>query len=78
MLDLRLIRQQPEAVAAGLRRRGDYDLGELLRLDEEMRKLQVEVDNLRQQRNQMSENIGSRSLDSPDGSGTTLRGEIPV
>src|SRR5262249_4956930 len=62
MLDLRRIRQEPEAVRAGLARRGvpagvgAFDEG--LGLDERRRGLQTEVDGLRAERNAAAQEIG--------------------
>jgi seryl-tRNA synthetase len=59
MLDLKFVRDNPEAVKAGLRRRGvDLDLAEFLALDEKRRTAQQEVEDLRRKRNDVSEEIG--------------------
>ena len=59
MLDLRLIRNDPELVRAGIRRRGGDDaaLDELLRADERRRGLLTEVEGLKAERNRVSEEI---------------------
>lgn len=59
MLDLRLIRSQPDDVRAALARRGEVpaSIDELLALDEERRKLQAEQEGLSHQRNVASEEI---------------------
>jgi len=59
MLDLKFVRDNQDAVKAGLRRRGmDVDLSEFLALDEKRRKAQQEVEDLRRKRNEVSEQIG--------------------
>ncbi len=59
MLDLRLIRSEPEVVRAALaRRKADGPLDELLALDEQRRALQTEADELRAERNRASQAIG--------------------
>ena len=59
MLDLRLIRTQPDTVREALARRGHVpeSLDELLAADEERRRVLVEVEALRAQRNVVSEQI---------------------
>jgi seryl-tRNA synthetase len=59
MLDLKFVRDNPDAVKAGLRRRGiDVDLAEFLAIDEKRRRAQQEVEDLRRKRNEVSEEIG--------------------
>ena len=56
MIDIKEIRQQPELYReAAKRKRIDLDLDLLLELDNRCRALQAEVDELRRQRNQLSE-----------------------
>jgi seryl-tRNA synthetase len=60
MLDLKAIRQDPEAVRAALARRGDGSderLGEALALDERRRELLPEVEGLRARQNEASQGI---------------------
>jgi seryl-tRNA synthetase len=58
MLDIRLIRSDTEAVRAALARRGDTTaLESLLQVDEERRRLLTEVEELKHQRNVVSEEI---------------------
>ena len=57
MLDIKFIRENPEAVKKAIKDKGmDLDLGEFLRLDEKRRKLITEVDQLRKERNEAAEN----------------------
>ncbi len=59
MLDPRLIRSDIDAVAAGLARRGfDFDVAAYRALDASRKAAQVEVENLRQERNTRSKSIG--------------------
>ncbi|MGI9117649.1 MAG: serine--tRNA ligase [Gaiellales bacterium] len=60
MIDLRLVRSDPDAVRTALERRGDAALLDpVLALDTERRALQVQVDELRAERNRASEAIGA-------------------
>jgi len=55
MIDIRLVRENPEAVAQNARNKGyDIDVNKLVALDEERRTLQQQVDELRERRNQNS------------------------
>lgn len=59
MLDLKFIRTNPEVVRAGLQRRhDDFPLDELLDLDKAWREGLAEVEQLKSQRNQVSQEIG--------------------
>ena len=59
MLDLRFVRENAEAVKAGLSRRGvNLDLTEFLALDAKRRAVQQEIETLRRKRNEVSEEIG--------------------
>ena len=59
MLDLKFVREHPETVQAGIRRRGtELDLSEFLALDEKRRRTQQEIETLRRKRNEVSEEIG--------------------
>jgi len=60
VLDLRLIRAEPDLVRAALARRGaDGPLDEILALDERRRALLTEVEGLRAEQNQASEAIAA-------------------
>ena len=60
MLDLRLIRAEPDLVRAALaRREADGPLDEILALDERRRALLTEVEGLRAEQNQASEAIAA-------------------
>ena len=59
MLDLRFVRENADAVKAGLARRGiSLDLTEFLALDAKRRTVQQEIEILRRRRNEVSEEIG--------------------
>lgn len=58
MLDLQLIRRDPESVRTALLKRMDsVDLEPIIKADEVARKLMAQIDGLRSQRNQLSEAI---------------------
>jgi seryl-tRNA synthetase len=61
MIDLKLIRSQPEKVQAALRRRGkEISLTPLLEADEQRRNLLTEVEALKARRNEVSTEIGRK------------------
>jgi len=58
VLDLRLIREHPDIVKAGLKRRGsDAPIDEVIALDSRRRKILTEVEGLRSERNKVSKQI---------------------
>ncbi|MDG5821173.1 serine--tRNA ligase [Natronococcus sp. A-GB7] len=60
MIDRSLLREDPEAVRDALDNRGaDVDLDELIEIDERWRELKARGDELRHERNQVTERIGS-------------------
>ena len=59
MLDIRMIRKEPDRVRAALLKRMDsVDLDEILQADEEFRSVNVELEGLRSERNKLSQAIG--------------------
>jgi seryl-tRNA synthetase len=61
VIDLRLIRENPDLVRENLRRRdSDVDLDRILELDGERRRVQSELDTLRQQRNELARSMKGR------------------
>ncbi|HRY30159.1 MAG TPA: serine--tRNA ligase [Elusimicrobiota bacterium] len=69
MLDIKLIRNQPETVRAGLQSRGGRYLPafeELLSADAEWRKVNAEADALRARRNQAADEIGRLKKEKKD------------
>jgi len=82
MLDIKLIRENPEAVRKDLKKRGDSEklswLEELIEKDKQWRGLVVETDKLKAERNKLSEEIGKMKKSGKD-AGTLLKqaAEIP-
>src|SRR3954469_24527976 len=69
MLDLKLLRREPDLVRAALARRGSADaVDELLKLDDRRRELLPELEGLRAQRNEASEAIGAAKRSGEDSS----------
>jgi seryl-tRNA synthetase len=67
MIDPKLLRQDTEAVAANLARRGfKFDAGTYLALEERRKSLQVETEELRNERNTSSKNIGKAKAQGED------------
>ncbi len=77
MLDLKLIRSEPEAVRTALARRGDgARVDPVLELDAERRALQAQVDDLRARQNAVSKEIGAarrRAATAPDAAAAAER-----
>lgn len=59
MLDIKLIRENPDKVNELLKRRNpDLNINEIIKIDQERRKIQNQADNLRKERNDISNQIG--------------------
>jgi len=60
MLDIRLLRENPQKIKEGLRKRGEDSavVDKLISLDLEIRKIKKELDELRKERNEISREIG--------------------
>lgn len=59
MLDMKFVRENPEKVIEGVRKRnGDLNLDEFLALDKERRELTQQVEALKNERNTASKEIG--------------------
>ncbi|KPK01270.1 MAG: seryl-tRNA synthetase [Nitrospira bacterium SG8_35_4] len=71
MLDIRCVRENPEAVKDALRKRGEGTaiLDKILTLESERRDLLRIVEEIRQRRNQVSQEIGRLKKDGQDASG---------
>lgn len=72
MLDIKLIRENPDLVRQRLASRGRGDearVGEIAALDEQRRKLLTEADNLKAERNKVSKEIGALKSKGGDASG---------
>ena len=81
MLDIKRIRKNPEEVQELLKRRGDYDLSELIALDEDRRTLLVEMESKKAEQNRASKEIPKLKKEGKDASVIfkamkTLSGEI--
>jgi len=75
VLDLRLIRQDPEAVRKALRnRQSDLDITPVLELDEEARKIRTEVEGLRARRNEIAAKIAKDKREGKDTSAGVAEG----
>jgi seryl-tRNA synthetase len=62
MLDIRFIRDNADLVRGSLEKRGSkLNLDDLLRLDEERRRILTELDDLRRQKNEANDAITSSS-----------------
>jgi seryl-tRNA synthetase len=67
MLDVKLLRREPDQVRAALARRGAADaVDQLLKLDERRRELLPELEGLRAERNEASEAIGNAKRSGED------------
>ncbi|HEY8463819.1 MAG TPA: serine--tRNA ligase [Bacillota bacterium] len=70
MLDIKLVRSQPERVREGMAKRGvKVPLDEFLKIDEERRKKLVEVERLKNRRNTVSKEVGRLKSQGQDTSG---------
>jgi seryl-tRNA synthetase len=80
MLDLRLIREQPEEVRAGFRKLGaDVPLDEVIALDEAVRKLKNESQTLQAEQNRLSKEIGKASPEAREeikGKGAAIKKQL--
>ncbi|MBD3310196.1 serine--tRNA ligase [Candidatus Woesearchaeota archaeon] len=82
MLDIKFIRENPDAVRQDLEKRKDKEklgwLDDLLKKDEQYRKLQQEVEKLRHRRNEVSKEINRLKKEDKDASKTIKEAkEIP-
>ena len=69
MLDIKLIRNEPDKVREAMRRRGEEaPIDEVLALDERRRALVTEVEQLKARRNQVSEEVARAKRDGQDAS----------
>lgn len=67
MLDLRMIRQDPERIREALRKRGEEaPLEELLVLDEKRRSILTDVEKLKAKRNEVSDEVARRKREKED------------
>jgi seryl-tRNA synthetase len=70
MLDLKFIRENPEAVKQGIKNKNEKDrVDEILSLDEKRRELIAKTDELKAKRNQVSQQVGQMKKAGQDASG---------
>jgi seryl-tRNA synthetase len=76
MLDIKILRTNPEIVENSLQKRHHYkiDIQDLINSDKSVRELQVKVDELRKKRNDSSQNIAKLKKDGQDT--TTVQAEV--
>lgn len=75
MLDLKFIRRNPDAVRQALVNRNyDFDLSEVLLLDEEVRKLKAETESLRARRNAIASKVAETKRKGADPSADIAEG----
>jgi seryl-tRNA synthetase len=73
MLDIKLIRSNPEKVKEALKKRKEkINLDEILKLDQKRRELLLEADVLKEKRNKVSEEIGKLKREKEDARGKIL------
>ena len=59
MVDIKILRENPELIRQTLQNRGlDFNLDELIEIDKKRRVIIIEIDNLRKERNELSEQVG--------------------
>jgi seryl-tRNA synthetase len=79
MIDIKLLRENPEILKASLKRRGDTEkiaqVDELLENDRKWRNLQVEANNLRGKRNKLTEEIAKLRRQGQDTAGLVKEAE---
>ena len=81
MIDIKLLRENPEIVRQSQKNRGMNEkvVDEFLKLDKEWRELKVEVDNLRSKRNKISEQINEAKKQKKDAKNLIEEAkEIPI
>ncbi|HUO20180.1 MAG TPA: serine--tRNA ligase [Steroidobacteraceae bacterium] len=79
MIDPKLLRNEPEAVARNLARRGfRLDVGALQALEDKRKPVQVEVDRLRAERNANARAVGMAKGRGEDAAGLIARGEALI
>ncbi|MEO0205642.1 MAG: serine--tRNA ligase [candidate division WOR-3 bacterium] len=69
MLDLKILRENPEIIRQALQNRGiEFNLDELLEIDKTRRNIITEIDNSRKERNKLSEEVGKLKREKKDAS----------
>lgn len=80
MLDIKYIRDNAEAVSTNARNKGyKIDIGSLIKLDDERRVLQIQVDELRQKRNAIiAQTKGGRPSDEVIAEGKAVKDQLAI
>ncbi|MEO0376444.1 MAG: serine--tRNA ligase [Cyanobacteria bacterium P01_A01_bin.17] len=73
MIDLKQLRENPEAFKARLSRRGDYNLQSLLDLDQKQRELETERSQLQARSNEIGKAIGQQIKGGADPKGSDIK-----
>ncbi len=73
MLDIKLIRTQPEQVKAALARRGKYDLTPLLALDSQQKDIEKTRSDLQASSNEVGKSVGQKIRDGADPKGDEVK-----
>ncbi len=73
MLDIKLIRNQPEQVKAALERRGEYDLTALLALDAQQREIEKTRSDLQASSNEVGKSVGQKIREGADPKGDEVK-----
>lgn len=73
MIDLKQLRENPEAFKARLSRRGDYDLQPLLDLDQKQRELETTRSQLQARSNEIGKAIGQQIKEGADPKGSEIK-----
>jgi len=73
VLDIKLIRNQPEQVKAALERRGEYDLTALLALDAQQREIEKTRSDLQASSNEVGKSVGQKIREGADPKGDEVK-----
>ena len=80
MLDIRFVRENPEAVKENIKKKFQDDklplVDEVIALDEEKRSVQKQADELRANRNKLSKEIGNLMAQGKKEEGMALREQV--
>lgn len=77
MIDIKILRENPEVVLNALKNRGvEFNFAELVELDKRRRAIITEIDNLRKERNSLSEQVGKLKREKRDVSELMEKGRL--
>ncbi len=77
MIDIKILRENPELVLNALKNRGvEFNFAELVELDKRRRAIITEIDNLRKERNSLSEQVGKLKREKKDASELMEKGRL--